>query len=687
MKKIGRSAEAMSGLVLVLAMLGGGLVPPGRAQERKQSAPNSSTQKSNDLKAESHIPDPPGKIAFASDRDGNFEIYVMNADGGGLTRLTNNPAEDTHPTWSPDGTRLAFVSNRDGNKEIYVMGADGSGVTRLTNNSDEDLEPAWSPALTNQKIAFVSHRDGNDEIYVMNPDGTGQTNLSQNTADDTSPAWAPSGTLLAFDSNRDGDKWEIYRMNSDGSNVLRLTNNSANDVSPSWPAGKISFQTDRDTNDEIYTMNVDGSSQTRITNNAAFDIDPARSSDGARLVWVSDRDAANNLEIYTANADGSNIIRLTNNAASDIDPAIQPLPSAATLGTIQLAAATFTVAEDQGSIAIGVTRTGGTGAALVDIATVNGTASDRSDFTPIFRTLTFAPGDTTKTVNIAIIDDVFVEGDETFGVTLGNATGSVLGSPSAATVTITDNDTGTPTTNPIDGAPFFVRQHYLDFLNREPDPDGLAFWTNEITKCGTDATCVNRRRVDVSAAFFASPEFQETGGFVIRSYRASFNRRPTYAEFLEDISRLSDLAGNKLSFLEEFVTRPEFAALYATVTNAQYVDTLNTNSGNSLTTAERNTLVAGLNNGTESRASVLRQLADNAAFRQSQFNSAFVLMQYIGYLRRDPDAGGLAFWLNVLNTTGNFRGMVCAFITSAEYQARFSPVRTRNDTVCATIGP
>ncbi|MGI9166359.1 MAG: DUF4214 domain-containing protein, partial [Pyrinomonadaceae bacterium] len=98
-------------------------------------------------------------------------------------------------------------------------------------------------------------------------------------------------------------------------------------------------------------------------------------------------------------------------------------------------------------------------------------------------------------------------------------------------------------------------------------------------------------------------------------------------------------------------------------------------------------LLASLNNGTASRASVLRQVADNTLFRQRQFNSAFVLMQYIGYLRRDPDPGGFAFWLNILNTTGNFRSMVCAFITSAEYQARFGSVRTRTDAVCATIGP
>ena len=926
MKKIGRSTKQISGLVLMLAMLVSGLVPPGAAQQRKAKE---ATATNKNIEPENHIPDPPGKIAFASDRDGNFEIYVMNPDGGGLTRLTENAAEDTHPTWSPDGTRIAFVSSRDGNKEIYVIGADGSGLTRLTNNTAEDIEPAWSPSLTNQQIAFVSHRDGNDEVYVMAADGSGQTNLTQNGADDNGPTYAPSGTLLAFASNRDGDKFEIYRMASDGTGLLRLTNNAFHDVSPAWPAGRISFQSDRDGNDEIYTMNVDGTSQTRVTNNAAFDLDPARPSDGARVVWVSNRDDATNLEIYASNADGSNVVRLTNNANGDIDPAVQPIPSAATLGTIQLSANTFSVGEGAGSVSITVTRTGvTTGVAMVDVETISGTASERSDFNPVFRTITFAAGETSKTVNVPLIDDAFNEGDETFNVTLGNATGAVLGSPSSATVTILDNetssavtlfavtaannlvrfssatpgtidatvaitglqagetilgidvrpatlqlyllgstsriytldqgtgiatavgtaaftpalsgtsfgfdfnptvdrirvisdadqnlrlnpDTGTvaatdtalayaagdanagqnpnavgaaytnnvagatttvlydidsgrdvlvtqnppnngtlntvgalgvdtsdvvgfditnpggtayaalrvggtsqlytinlttgaatlvgnlggtsaitgltavnPAPNPIDDARLFVRQQYLDFLNREPDAPGLAFWTNEITKCGADAACVNRRRVDVSAAFFVESEFQETGGFLIRSYLTALNRRITYNEFLRDQSRLADLNGNKLAFLEEFVLRPEFVALYATLNNAQYVDALNANSGNSLTVAERNALIASLNAGTESRASVLRIVADNATFRQRQFNQAFVLMQYIGYLRRDPDPAGFAFWLNILNTTGNFRAMVCAFITSAEYQARFGSVRSRTDAVCSSI--
>lgn len=446
MRRKRRSATHWLAAALGLALLAGGLLPPGLSQSRSaKSPPRAQAAQGRDETPAAPVPEPVGKIAFASDRDGNFEIYIMNPDGGGLVRVTNHPAEDTHPTWSPDGTRLAFVSNRDGNKEIYVVNADGSGLTRLTNNTAEDFAPAWSPSTTTPKIAFVSHRDGNDEIYTMNPDGTGQTNITNNTGDDDDPAYLlTTGTLIAFASNRDGDKFEIYRANADGSNLTRLTNNGFNDVAPTWPAGFITFQTDRDGNDEIYTMAANGSNPVRVTNNAAFDLDPARSSDGARLVFVSDRNTPNNLEIYAANADGSGVIRLTTTSASDIDPAVQPIPSAATLGSIQFSAAAYTVNEGQRFVDITVTRTGGTGVAFVTIATVGNTASDRTDFLAIFRQLTFGVGETSKTVRIPIVDDFRVEGDETFTVTLSGPLNSVLGTPNSATVTITDNDSAVP---------------------------------------------------------------------------------------------------------------------------------------------------------------------------------------------------------------------------------------------------
>ena len=262
-----------------------------------------------------------GRIAFMSNRDGNDEIYVMNADGSGVTRLTDNEETDGSPRWSPDGRRIAFDSNRDGNGEIYVMNADGSGVTRLTDNEAEDWFPRWSP--DGRRIAFTSYRDGNDEIYVMNADGSGVTRLTDNRANDRHPRWSPDGRRIAFDSNRDGNS-EIYVINADGSGVTRLTDTEGHNAYPSWsPDGRrIAFESNRDGNDEIYVMNADGSGVTRLTDNRANDRHPRWSPDGRRIAFNSTRDG--NSEIYVTNADGSGVTRLTDTEGHNAYPSWSP---------------------------------------------------------------------------------------------------------------------------------------------------------------------------------------------------------------------------------------------------------------------------------------------------------------------------------------------------------------------------
>jgi hypothetical protein len=181
--------------------------------------------------AQAAFPGANGRIAFATDRDGNSEIYTMNPDGSSLTRLTNNAAFDGEPAWSPDGTKIVFTTNRDGNLEIYAMNADGTSPTRLTNNAAFDAEPAWSPDGT--KIAFDTDRDGNTEIYTMNADGTSPARLTNNAAIDESPGWSPTGTKIVFDTSRDGNN-EVYTMNADGTTQTRLTNSPGIDQSPNW---------------------------------------------------------------------------------------------------------------------------------------------------------------------------------------------------------------------------------------------------------------------------------------------------------------------------------------------------------------------------------------------------------------------------------------------------------------------
>jgi fibronectin type 3 domain-containing protein len=250
----------------------------------------------------------------------------MNEDGTGVTRLTNNSADDWYPCFSPDGTKIAFVSSRDGNNEIYIMNSDGTNQTRLTNNSADDRYPCFSPDGT--KIAFQSNRDGYFGIYVMNIDGTGVTRLTNPSISigDYHPSFSPDGTKIAFSSLRDGNA-EIYIMNSDGTNQTRLTNNSANDGEPCFsPDGtKIAFVSDRDGRAEIYLMNLDGTGVTRLTNNSAFEEEPCFSPDGTKIAFSSDRDG--NYEIYVMNSDGTSQIRLTNNSASDTAPSFSGVVS------------------------------------------------------------------------------------------------------------------------------------------------------------------------------------------------------------------------------------------------------------------------------------------------------------------------------------------------------------------------
>lgn len=172
------------------------------------------------------------QIAFASNRDGDMEIWVMDEFGGSLLNLTNNSAVEGHPAWSLNGTKIAFFSNRTGNDEIWTMDANGGNLLQITNNTAVDNLPTWSPL--GDKIAFTSFRDGNYEVYSMNANGSGLKRLTTNAAEDGEPAWSPDGTKIVFWSNRNGN-YEIYTMSANGSSVKRLTNNHPfGDWDPTW---------------------------------------------------------------------------------------------------------------------------------------------------------------------------------------------------------------------------------------------------------------------------------------------------------------------------------------------------------------------------------------------------------------------------------------------------------------------
>jgi hypothetical protein len=369
----------------------------------------------------------------------------------------------------------------------------------------------------------------------------------------------------------------------------------------------------------------------------------------------------------------------------------QAAPTGSLGGIVQFERADFTARKTDGNVTITVKHNLSltTDPVTVDYYTVDGTASQRSDYAPSSGTLQFNFGETSKTFRVLINNNGYVTGPRTVNLVLENPTANTsLGSTSTAVLEISDTNTVEPTINPSDDAEYFVRQQYYDFLGREPDAGGLAYWTNEINRCGAELTCVNSRRRDVSAAFFIESEFQQTGFYVYGMYKASFGAQPGYQRFLRDRNLViggPDLETSRNAFASMWVQRSDFLQAYpATMTAEAFVTALNFNSGGALTTGERAALVQGLSSGVETRATVLMRVADNQTFQAREYNAAFVLMQYFGYLRRDIDQRGYDFWLDVLNNrdAGNVRGMVCAFITSLEYQQRFATAHSHSNAEC-----
>jgi hypothetical protein len=248
--------------------------------------------------------------------------------------------------------------------------------------------------------------------------------------------------------------------------------------------------------------------------------------------------------------------------------------------------------------------------------------------------------------------------------------------------------------NPLDTAEYFVRQQYVDILGREPDEGGFNYWSDEILRCGGDSACANQRRRDVAASFFIAEEFQDTGSFIHDMYKGMLGRKPAFSEYTLDRKQVvggPSLASQKDAFADGFVQRAEFVQRYQNNTSADsfvsaLLQTVQQSSQLDLS-SQHDTLVARYNAGAtmaESRSLVVQALADNSSLKAKEYNAAFVLTEYFGYLRRDPEPEGYNFWLNVVTNgdVGNYRGMVCSFITSTEYQQRFSSVVSHSNAEC-----
>ncbi len=273
-----------------------------------------------------------GQFAFVSERDGNREIYIMNADGSGARNLTNNPADDWDPTWSPDGGQIAFYSMRDGNGEIYVMNADGSSPRNLTNNAASDFHPIWSP--DGRQIMFYSDRSGDGEVWVMNADGSSPRNLTDSPGGDGGASWSPDGRQIVFSSDRTGNS-EVFIMNADGSDPRQLTNDPDNDGWATWtPDGQqITFASTRTGAWDVYMMDLDGGNLRNLTNASSNDWWPAWSADGSLLTFTTDRDGV--ASVYAMNPDGSNPRRLTVNNSWNYSSAWRPAVTTGSAGLAQ----------------------------------------------------------------------------------------------------------------------------------------------------------------------------------------------------------------------------------------------------------------------------------------------------------------------------------------------------------------
>ena len=655
-----------------------------------------------------------GRITFLSERDGNREIYSMNADGSAQTNLSQSPADEKAHAWSPDGTKIVFLRQND--NHLYVMNADGTGVAQLTADDFQHLHNtnlSWSPDGT--KIAYISGDDLAHYLSVINADGTGKRRLRETNSPFLDVVWSPDGTKIAFSVGFDIVNSNLWIMNADGTGVTRLTNHDDNPShysrSPAWSPDSryLAFRSNRDGNDEIYVLSVSSnfgetalSSTFRLTNNAASDIDPAWSPDGSQIAFASNRDG--NFEIYkTIWYSAANAERLTNNSASDTKPEWRPTGATTTPfapdGTAQFSRDSYRTFEDPAGnggllTEITVTRVGNrAGAASIHFRTADGTATARNDYTPVNGRLDFAPGQATASFVVPITYDSHIEGDETLKLELFLFNGTFLGSQWTAQLTISDFYIGSPPPNVIDLAENFVRQQYHDFLSREPDARGLQFWTSQITACGSNAACIERKRVDVSGAFFNSIEFQTTGFFVYRLNVASFGTFPRYAEFLSKTQLAGQgvivgeegwqlrLEQNRQRLLQEWVQSFAFITLCGgNRPSGEFVDILLRNTHINATPEYRNSLVADLDAGRKTQANVLLEIVENAEFKQLETSRAFVLMQYFGYLRRNPDDppdtdfSGYDFWLAKLNSFGgDYRRaeMVKAFIGSTEYRRRF----------------
>ena len=553
---------------------------------------------------------------------------TMLAGGAHLWRSTNVKAAT--PTWTSIkdtvGSNISAIAVAKGNSDIIWVGHNNGDLYYTTNASSD--APTWtradlgSPALPNRFC----------ERIVIDP-----TNSSR--------------VYVTFGGFTSGNVW---RTSDSGATWTDITGN--------LPAAPVyAFAVWQQNPKFLY---------------AGTEVGIFASADGGQT-WSTSNDGPTNCSVDDLFWMNNTLVAVTHGRGM-FSIALAP-PS-----TVQLSQSSYTVGEASGNIAVTITRTDATTTASVDYATSDtagleacnkantGIASSRCDYASTVGTLQFAVGESAKTIFIPIVNDSYAEGNESFTITLSNPGGLTLGTPSSATITIIDDD-ATTGGNPVIDSSFFVRQQYIDFLGREPDPAGLAGWLDVLNNCGTKypTPC---DRIEVSAGFFRSPEFQTRGYFVFRFYPVVLGRNPSYSEFMPDLAKVSgfltdaQLEAAKTAFIQDFMSRQEFQNKYSSLTDAAFHDTLVQTAG----VDPGISFPQSTPQGPMTRAAFLRAFIDSTVVYNKFYNQSFVVMQYFGYLRRDPDAL-YTNWIQTMNQTGDYRTMINGFLNASEYFLRFGP--------------
>jgi hypothetical protein len=573
-------------------------------------------------------------------------------------------------------------------------------VTFTVTNNNNGLFSSQPAVSSTGTLAYTTavNANGSATVTVTAKDNGG----TANGGNDTSASQTFTITVNAVNdapSFTKGADQSTY--NTAGTQTVA---NWASNISagPADEAGQtLTFQVTGNTNASLFTAGP------AISSTGTLTYTPSSTSGGTATITVNLKDSGG-----TANGGVDTSASQTFN--------ITTTPAG---GFLSFQSSSSNTTESSGSTTVNVVRTGDTtmpvtvnyatnSDAGVPCSTSNGVASPKCDFTAALGTLSFAIGETSKPITILISQDSFVEGPEVITLTLSSPTGgAALGTPATMSVTIADDATEPPT-NIIDDPNMFVRMHYHDFLNREGDQSGIDFWTGQMSNCGSPDLLVCR--VNVSGAFFLSIEFQQTGYLVERIYKTGYGDATGTStiggshqifvpvvranEFLADTQRVGRgvvvgqtgwetvLENNKQAYAQEFVQTSRFITAFpTTMTPAQFVDKLNTNAGGVLSVNERQSVINLFGNSVNTanvtaRAQALRQVAEDPDLQSAEFNRAFVLAQYIGYLRRNPndapdsDYTGYDFWYQKLNQfNGDYVAaeMVKAFIAADEYRHRF----------------